>query len=66
LVQAIVAAAHGAQIAMRSGQMYAMRLLQRMGIEPSPGVARVSLAHYNTREEVDRLIDALRRVLPAK
>lgn len=52
---------HG--IGIRWGNFYSVRLLERMGIDPDSGVARVSLAHYNTCEEVDRLIAALDPIL---
>ncbi len=46
-----------------SGHFYAVRLLQAMGIPPSPGVLRVSFLHYTTRAEVDQLIAALDQAL---
>jgi cysteine desulfurase family protein (TIGR01976 family) len=52
-----------ANIGMRWGHFYSVRLLERMGINPDAGVARVSFAHYNTAEEVARLIGALDEVL---
>ena len=42
-----------------SGNYYALRLMERLGLEAEGGAVRIGLAHYNTREEVDRLIDAL-------
>lgn len=48
---------------MRWGHFYSYRLLQAMGIEPEEGVARISLAHTNTLEEVERWIDAMSPVL---
>lgn len=57
------AAKHG--IGMRWGHYYAYRLLQRMGVDPEQGVARISLAHTNTVEEVDRLIAVLVPILGA-
>ena len=47
------------QIAVGAGHFYAVRLLQALGIDPERGVLRASLVHYNTEEEVDRLLDAL-------
>jgi cysteine desulfurase family protein (TIGR01976 family) len=44
---------------IRSGHMYAVRLLEGLGIAPEPGVVRVSLVHYNTIVEVEKLIDKL-------
>ncbi len=59
----IVAAAHAAGVGIRHGHMYAHRLCTAMGIEPDPGVVRVSAVHYNTVAEVDHLMDALDPVL---
>ncbi|MBM4106500.1 MAG: aminotransferase class V-fold PLP-dependent enzyme [Phycisphaerae bacterium] len=59
----IVAAARAAGIGIRHGHMYAHRLVTAMGIAPDPGVVRVSAVHYNTAEEVDRLMDALDPIL---
>lgn len=42
-----------------SGHFYALALSERLGLEPS-GMVRVGLAHYNTTDEVDRLLDELR------
>ena len=45
------------------GDFYAVRALEAMGIDPDQGVLRVSFTHYTTPTEVERLIDALDRVL---
>ncbi len=42
-----------------SGNFYAVRLLEAMGIDPAVGVLRLSLAHYTTDKEVNQLITAL-------
>jgi cysteine desulfurase family protein (TIGR01976 family) len=42
------------------GNFYALNLSERLGVEPHGGVLRVGLVHYNTAEEVDRLLAALR------
>jgi cysteine desulfurase family protein (TIGR01976 family) len=46
-------------IAIRHGHMYAYRLCQALGLDPDDGVVRVSMVHYNTPEEIARLIDVL-------
>ena len=43
------------------GNYYALPLTERLGLEPD-GMVRVGLLHYNTAEEVDRLISALREI----
>jgi cysteine desulfurase family protein (TIGR01976 family) len=42
------------------GNFYALNLSERLGVEKHGGVLRVGLVHYNTSEEVDRLLTALR------
>ncbi|HJY83508.1 MAG TPA: cysteine desulfurase [Candidatus Binatia bacterium] len=46
-------------IAIRAGHHCAMPVMQRFGV---PATARVSLAFYNTKQEVDALIRALHKV----
>src|SRR5467141_1382695 len=41
------------------GNFYALNLSERLGVEQHGGVLRVGLVHYNTAEEVDRLLGAL-------
>ena len=45
------------------GDFYAVRCLEAQGIDPSHGVLRVSFTHYTSKEEVDKLMSALDRVL---
>lgn len=40
------------------GNYYALELTESLGLEPD-GMVRVGLVHYNTRAEVDRLLEAL-------
>ena len=51
------------RIGIRFGHFYAARLIESLGYLDRDGVVRVSMVHYNTEEEVDRLITALRSVL---
>ncbi len=60
---AIIAAMDEQRIAIRFGHFYALRLIRALGLESCNGVVRVSLAHYNTPQEVADLIDALDTVL---
>jgi len=41
------------------GNFYALNLSERLGVEQHGGVLRVGLVHYNTAEEVDRLLSGL-------
>ena len=47
-------------IAIRTGHHCAMPVMQRFGV---PATARVSLAFYNTQEEVDALVRAIHKVI---
>jgi cysteine desulfurase family protein (TIGR01976 family) len=41
------------------GNYYAINLTERLGVEQSGGFLRIGLVHYNTEEEVDRVLDGL-------
>jgi cysteine desulfurase family protein (TIGR01976 family) len=43
------------------GNYYALQLTEALGLEPD-GMLRIGLVHYNTEEEVQRLLSALRRL----
>ncbi|MFL5244363.1 MAG: cysteine desulfurase-like protein [Gemmataceae bacterium] len=47
------------EIYVWSGNMYALELTERLGLEDKGGLLRIGLVHYNTMEEVDRLLAAL-------
>ncbi len=58
-----IAEALGRQgIAVWAGDFYATGLIRRLGLEGHGGVLRIGLTHYNTAEEVDRLVGALASV----
>jgi selenocysteine lyase/cysteine desulfurase len=59
----IAARAHQAGIGIRNGHMYAYRLCEELGIRTDDGVVRVSAVHYNSPEEIERLIEALDPIL---
>ena len=42
------------------GNYYALNLSERLGVEEKGGMLRIGLVHYNTMEEVERLLAALR------
>lgn len=58
----IVTGVDRARVGIRHGHFYAPRLVESLGLDPA-GVVRISLAHYNTTAEVDRLLEALEREL---
>ena len=45
------------------GNYYALNLTERLDVEKSGGFLRIGLVHYNTAEEVDRLLAALREIV---
>ena len=49
-------------IALRNDNFYAWRCLQALGIDTKDGVIRTSIVHYNTSEEVKKLIEALEKI----
>ena len=51
------------KVAIRWGHFYAYRLIHDLGLDKQNGVVRISMVHYNTPEEVDRLIEALEYAL---
>jgi len=56
----IAAALATKKIAVAFGNFYSVRCLEGLGINDlTDGVVRISMLHYNTPQEVDRVIDAL-------
>jgi cysteine desulfurase family protein (TIGR01976 family) len=45
------------------GNYYALNLSERLGVESEGGMLRIGLVHYNTADEVDRLLAALREFM---
>jgi cysteine desulfurase family protein (TIGR01976 family) len=45
------------------GNYYALNLTERLNVEKDGGFLRIGLAHYNTMEEVERLLAALREIV---
>ncbi len=50
-------------IAIRSGDFYARRLIDDLALNVNHGVVRASMVHYNSLEEMDRLISCLKEIL---
>jgi len=44
------------------GNYYALNLTERLGVEQKGGLLRIGIVHYNTTEEIDRLLGALREL----
>ncbi len=52
-------------IGIRFGDFYARHLIEALDLEKYGGVVRVSIAHYNTVEEIDLLISHMNTILPS-
>jgi selenocysteine lyase/cysteine desulfurase len=48
------------KVAVWHGNYYAVEVMRLLGLEPE-GAVRAGIVHYNTAEEVDRLLEALSR-----
>ena len=52
------------RLAIAAGHFYGRRCVEALGVrDPDDGVVRVSMVHYNTPDEVERLIAALDKTL---
>jgi len=49
-------------LAVWQGNYYALEVMKRLGLEDSGGAVRVGIVHYNTAEEVDRLLAELEKL----
>ena len=49
-------------IATRNDNFYAWRCLKALGIDTDDGVIRTSMVHYNNKEDVDKLINVLKKI----
>ena len=47
------------------GNYYALNLTERLDVEKTGGFLRIGLVHYNTADEVDRFLTALREIVGA-
>ena len=59
----IVKAVDPARVGIRFGDFHSRRLIEGLDLAAGSGVVRVSMVHYNTLDEVDRLIGALERAM---
>ncbi len=44
------------------GNYYALGIMERLGLEEHGGALRLGMTHYNTPEEIDRVLDALEQL----
>lgn len=59
----IPAALRDHKIGIHADDFYAARCIDALGARPQNGVVRVSLVHYNSAEDVDRLFSGLEQTL---
>lgn len=59
----VAAVTDAAGIGIKTGHMYSFRLCEALGVDTDQGVIRASLAHYNTLEDIERLIEVLEPLL---
>lgn len=59
----IAVALEAYRIAAGHGDFYAKRCVEALGLLPQGGVVRLSIGHYNTKAELDRVLTALDAVL---
>jgi selenocysteine lyase/cysteine desulfurase len=57
--EAIVRAVDRSGIGIRHGDFYAKGVVRALGLDQRGGVVRISMAHYNTAAEIERVITAL-------
>lgn len=50
-------------IGIRYGDFHSRRLVRALGLTERQGVVRISIAHYNTADEIERTIEALSAAL---
>ncbi|HYU72443.1 MAG TPA: cysteine desulfurase-like protein [Ktedonobacteraceae bacterium] len=44
------------------GNFYALAVMERLGLEGQGGIVRVGAVHYNTKDEIEKLVEALRGI----
>ena len=44
------------------GNYYALGIMERLGLEEKGGALRLGMAHYNTLNEIDRVLECLEQV----
>jgi len=44
------------------GHFYAIRLVEKLGLDQKGGLVRAGLCPYNTEQEIDRLLEEIKRI----
>lgn len=45
------------------GHNYAIEAIKQIGLSDKGGIVRIGIAHYNTKEEIDRTLNILRKII---
>jgi cysteine desulfurase family protein (TIGR01976 family) len=45
------------------GNYYALAMMERLGLQEHGGMLRIGLAHQNTHEEIDKMVEVLRKLV---
>jgi cysteine desulfurase family protein (TIGR01976 family) len=61
--RAVAEALANEQIYVWDGNFYALSVTEQLGLEDHGGLVRVGLTHYNTYEEIEKLMAALHRLV---
>ncbi len=61
--RAVAEALAAEQIYVWDGNFYALSVTEQLGLEDHGGLVRVGLTHYNTYEEIEKLVAALHRLV---
>jgi selenocysteine lyase/cysteine desulfurase len=61
--EAIVRRVDAHRMGIRFGDFYARRLIEELGLTRYGGVVRVSIAHYNSVDEIERLVTHLAQAI---
>lgn len=61
--QAVAAHLASRAISVWDGDFYAWEVVRALGLAGSGGLVRIGLVHYNTLQEVDRLVEALHELV---
>jgi cysteine desulfurase family protein (TIGR01976 family) len=44
------------------GHFYALKAIQKLGLEPAGGVTRLGVSLYNTKQEIDRVVEVIKNL----
>ena len=53
-------------IVSQAGSFYAIYLIESLGVKTDGGVVRIGFTHYNTIEEIEKVVQALKEIALSK